>query len=200
MGDFVSQDASDESSDDTSRLVAQFKDGDVSAFESIYRAYVPLLANVAISLTYSRDLAEDAVQEIFLRLWQSREQIVVRTNEELRFYLLRALRNRLISDRRHDHVVSREERLAVQEDNALAMGAIDPHADDLLIAAELDRALAKATARMPPRMRMALMLRLRHQMTNRQIGDVLDLGEMAAAQLVSRARKRLREIWERHAR
>ena len=140
------------------------------------------------------------MQEIFLRLWQSREQIAVRTNEELRFYLLRALRNRLISDRRHDHVVAREERLAVQGDNALAMGAIEPQADDLLIAAELDRALAEATALMRPQMRMALMLRLRHQMTNRQIGDVLGLSEMAAAKLVSRAREQLREIWEQHSR
>lgn len=199
MGDSVSHDASDEPSDGAFQLVARFKDGDVSAFESLYRAYIPLLANVAMSLTHSRDLAEDAVQEIFLRLWQSREQIAVRTNEELRFYLLRALRNRLISDRRHDHVVAREERLAVQEDNALAMGTVNQEADDLLVAAELDRALAEATARMAPRMRMALMLRLRHQMTNRQIGDVLELSEMAAAKLVSRARERLREVWERHS-
>lgn len=53
-------------------LLAAMGASDEHAFETIVRHYFPRLLPFAINLTKNRAVAEDMVQEAFLRLWQHR--------------------------------------------------------------------------------------------------------------------------------
>lgn len=50
------------------RLVARLKAGDPAAFEAVYEAYRPRLFSFLVRLTRRRDLAEDLLEETWLRL------------------------------------------------------------------------------------------------------------------------------------
>ena len=50
------------------RLVVRLKKGDVAAFEAIYEAYRPRLFSFLVRLSRRRDLAEDLLEETWLRL------------------------------------------------------------------------------------------------------------------------------------
>ena len=52
------------------RLVARLKAGDPSAFEAIYEAYRPRLFGFLVRLSRRRDVAEDLLEETWLRLVQ----------------------------------------------------------------------------------------------------------------------------------
>ncbi len=188
----------DSISDSDVSLVEALKAGNSKAFDSVYRRYAPMLADIAYGLTGSREAADDTVQDLFLRIWQGRTTLPVTSTADLKFYLIRSLRNRLVSEHRHSSVVEREQRLALVGGQRMAMGSPAPGADDKVLVNELDKAFSKAISGMPPRMRLALILRTGQQLTNRQIADVLEISDMAAAKLVSRAREILRDVWDRH--
>jgi RNA polymerase sigma-70 factor (ECF subfamily) len=50
------------------RLVVRLKEGDETAFEAIYEAYRPRLFSFLVRLSRSRDVAEDLLEETWLRL------------------------------------------------------------------------------------------------------------------------------------
>jgi len=50
------------------RLVARLKAGDAAAFEAIYEAYRPRLYSFLVRLSRRRDVAEDLLEETWLRL------------------------------------------------------------------------------------------------------------------------------------
>src|SRR5256885_8799332 len=83
-------------------LVARIRAGDEAAFEAMFRAYYDPLCRHVASYVGSRDAAEDAVQGLFVRIWEDRARWVV---SDLGHYLYTAVRRRAISQVR---------RLAVQ--------------------------------------------------------------------------------------
>jgi RNA polymerase sigma-70 factor (ECF subfamily) len=50
------------------RLVARLKAGDAAAFEALYEAYRPRLFGFLVRLSRRRDVAEDLLEETWLRL------------------------------------------------------------------------------------------------------------------------------------
>src|SRR5881394_3449437 len=78
-------------------LVARIRAGDEAAFEAMFRAYYdPLCRHVAPYLG-SRDAAEDAVQGLFVRIWEDRARWVV---SDLGHYLYTAVRGPAARPRR----------------------------------------------------------------------------------------------------
>jgi RNA polymerase sigma-70 factor (ECF subfamily) len=66
-----------------------------STFESLFRAHYNSLANYAYSILKSRHDAEDVVQEVFIRLWQSKPAAM--ETGQAKFYMLTATKNACIS-------------------------------------------------------------------------------------------------------
>src|SRR5579859_6471527 len=71
----------------------RFKNGDPRALEAIYRANIQSLINYGEKVNPDPDLVKDTIQDLFIELWRNRQQlsdIVL-----VKFYLFRALRNKL---------------------------------------------------------------------------------------------------------
>jgi RNA polymerase sigma-70 factor (ECF subfamily) len=79
-------------------LIERLNNGDMGAFREIYRKYVPVMQSFASKFT-DRATAEDLVQDVFMRIWVSREMSPI--NESLKAYLFRAVRNRCINHLEH---------------------------------------------------------------------------------------------------
>ncbi len=60
------QDSGDENS-----LAARARDGDMAAFEQLYRRYVGRVHAVCLRMAGNRTLAEECTQDAFVRAWES---------------------------------------------------------------------------------------------------------------------------------
>lgn len=62
-------------------LLRNLRDGDEYAFKTLYDAYAPRLAARLFQLLRSEELAEDILQDLFIKIWEVRHTI----NPELNF-------------------------------------------------------------------------------------------------------------------
>lgn len=56
-------------------LITNLKKGDVNAFEKLFDAYYPKLVNFALKFQSSPDEAENIAQDVFVKIWEQREQL-----------------------------------------------------------------------------------------------------------------------------
>lgn len=92
-----------------SKILKELKKGDHVAFEEIFMRYSRQLFQFALSYLKSEEVAEDIVQEVFIKIWKSRKDI--KTDTSFQSYLftitLNAVRkyfNQLsrLNDLKHD--------------------------------------------------------------------------------------------------
>lgn len=60
---------------DEKELLRKLRDGDENAFNQLYHSYARKLAGKLIYLLKSDELAQDVLQDVFLKIWSSREMI-----------------------------------------------------------------------------------------------------------------------------
>ncbi|MGX5816769.1 RNA polymerase sigma factor [Chitinophaga lutea] len=61
-------------------LLAMLQDGDRSAFAEIHHRYAPLLFRHAMGMLRDKSAAADALQDIFVVLWEKRSELIIRTS------------------------------------------------------------------------------------------------------------------------
>jgi RNA polymerase sigma-70 factor (family 1) len=71
-------------------------------FAALFRAYYDELYSTALMYIKIREMAEDIVQQVFLRVWEKREALVTVGN--LKGYLFIAVRNEIMSYLRHQAI------------------------------------------------------------------------------------------------
>lgn len=56
-------------------LLARLKNGDMLAFDQVYRLYSHKLFSFVFKILKNEDEADDIVQEVFVKIWESREKL-----------------------------------------------------------------------------------------------------------------------------
>jgi RNA polymerase sigma-70 factor (ECF subfamily) len=69
----------------------QIKDGDESAFEAVFNEYYESLAYFALKYVGNAQVAEDIVQDLFVKIWANRHSL--RIEQSLSSYLYGAVKN-----------------------------------------------------------------------------------------------------------
>ena len=168
------------------RLVARLKAGDTAAFEAIYEAYRPRLFSFLARLSRRRDVAEDLLEETWLRLVTRASELTDETR--LGPWLFTVARNLFASWCRHRAVD--ESRIL---DFALSWPGALPRESPFEQAArgETERRLETALARLPARDREVLLLVAGEDLSPAEAAAVLGLSPEAVRKRLQRARERL---------
>jgi RNA polymerase sigma-70 factor (ECF subfamily) len=170
-------------------LVSALRDGDTRAFDALYDAYRPRLFGFLVRLTRRRDLAEDLLQETWLRL--ARSAPALEPDTRIGAWLFTVARNLFVSYRRWAVLdIDRLSELAL-------FPRLDPEAESPLEAAcasELERALERGLAALPLVDREVLLLSCVEQMPMAEAAAVLGIAPEAVRKRLSRARARLAEL------
>lgn len=166
--------------------VARLRAGDREAFETVFRAYYPRLADYAVGLVRSRDVAEDVVQEVFVALWTQRERLT--TPDNLAGYLYRSVRNRSLNQIRHKRMVTDWQARQAAEDSPVA-----PAADKEAQNTEILEAVRHAVAQLSPRCREVFELSRDRGLTYPEIATTLGISIKTVETLMGRALKGVRE-------
>ena len=173
-------------------MVAQLKRGDPSAFDAIYEHYRPRLFGFLGRLTQQRELAEDLLQETWLRLATHAPRLLDDTR--LDAWLFTVARNLHRSHVRWQ-IVDIDHRRFVRRTAGEGIENTSPF--DLTAASELERRLEHALALLPVKYREAVLLVAIERMKPADAARVLGLSAEALRQRLSRGRAMIAEHLDR---
>lgn len=162
------------------RVWDAFKEGNKSAFSAIYQKYIRALSNYGSRIVADTALIEDSIQDLFVDLWNRREY-VSRTSS-VKFYLFKALRHRILRNRRMSHSADME-----PLDNYLSLFKESFFEDDsikLQLQSDQIRHLHDGLSKLPPRQREAINLRYFHHFSNEEIAAIMEVTYPSACKLV----------------
>jgi RNA polymerase sigma-70 factor (ECF subfamily) len=172
------------------------KAGDDSAFEYLVQKYRRPMVNFMFRMAHNNAAAEDLAQEVFLRVYRSRESY--EASAKFTTWLYRIATNLAVNharDTRHErpeNTVSLDE---PDEENGHTLDLPDrtPSAEEAIVRRERVAAIRQRVQALPERQRIAVVMHKYQQMEYRQIADVLKLSESATKSLLFRAYETLRE-------
>ena len=149
-------------------LLSLLYKGSEDSFSIIFERYHRLLYALAYNYLKSDDSAKNAVQTVFLKLWESRSELNICIN--LRNYLYTMLKNHVLNEIRNNN-------LAIEKNYEYAQMKLEEKNDLLTDFADKDmiRQLYEAIEQLPPQKMMICKLKLRGDLTNQQIADKMHL-------------------------
>lgn len=158
--------------------------GNKQAFTELARRQMPVMLGFAKRYVSSSD-AEDIVQEALTRIWLKANQWQDR-GLSVRSWLMRIVYNLCMDNLRSQH--GNTEQMTDEPGSSLATP------EGLYEQDRQQRQLVQALHALPERQRSAIYLTLYHAMSNREIAEVLGVSVEALESLLSRGRRRLKEI------
>src|SRR5277367_2731849 len=177
-------------------IMLRVKAGDQSAFDYLVQKYRRPLVSFMYRMAHNSAAAEDLAQEVFLRVYRSRQ--TYEASAKFTTWLYRIATNLAVNharDTRHERpevTVSLDE---PDEESGTTLDVPDSHigAEEALVRRERMLAIRAKVEALPERQRLAVVMHKYQQMDYKQIADVLKLSESATKSLLFRAYQTLRE-------
>lgn len=171
-------------------LWLQLKNGDREAFAALYRMYSISLIAYGLKLCPDRDILKDQIQELFVELWHSRENLAA--TDSVKFYLFRALRNKLI---RQERVLRQG---AVKWKEGLQGDFLEQPVEARIVEKEVEESniasLKDAMKCLTLRQQEVIQLRFYQGFSNQQIAELMDMNYQSVSNLLYKALSRLKEL------
>ncbi len=176
-------------------------EGNASAFEDLMMRYQTRLLNVIAHMVGSRDLAEDLVQEVFLRVYRARK--TYRPGAKFSTWLFTIANNvaaNAIKTLARRHEVKLDARasgpLGANPLEAIAVAASGQTPSRQIASIETREIVRLAVETLGSRQRMAVLLSKFEGMGYDEIAEVMEMSPQAVKSLLFRARGNLREVLE----
>lgn len=176
---------SNESSEDEI-LLKRLKRGNEDAFRRIYLKYHKQLYRVALKTLRSKTLSEDAVQDIFVKLWNHKKKL--RKSGSLKGFLLTALKNHVLN------MVSTHKRKLKKHVEVLyeqkQTKKVHQNIYDLSKYREIYQ---EAIKQLPKKRKEVFRLRIKEGLTNQEVADYLEISIHTVKSQYYQASKFIRE-------
>jgi RNA polymerase sigma-70 factor, ECF subfamily len=174
---------------DDIQAIRCLKRGNLSGLEALMSRYQGKAARAAFLVLGDPSLAQDVVQETFIRIVDRIESF----NETLRFepYLIRSVINASLNTVRDDRKLMSLDDETNEIENLLDQaGSIESQVEF----AELQQKIMDALSRLPARQRAAIVQRYYMDMSEKEMAITLEAAPGTVKWLLSAARERLRSL------
>ncbi|UCD38197.1 MAG: RNA polymerase sigma-70 factor [Fidelibacterota bacterium] len=168
-----------------SHWVERIRAGDAKAFKQLFFSHSESLVNFAFRFVGDQDLAEDIVQEVFLRVWEHRSRLDPAKN--IRTYLYTATRNQALNVLRHSDV-ERESAEVIAR-----MGREVVSSEDQLEQHQIYQEVHRAIDQLPERCRVIFTMSRFDRLTYAEIAEILEISVKTVETQMGRALKSLRQ-------
>src|SRR5262245_41879657 len=177
--------------DDDVRLMLALRAGDESAFDALFRRWSGPLLRYVERMVRDAAIAEELVQESFLRLYRARERYQPEARFSTWLYTI-ATRLTLNELRRPRHQSPHRSTDEDDDDGSpLVLAGSAPRADDVVHARRVGVSVERVLAALPERQRAALWLSAVEGLSYAEIAESLETSEKSVKALVHRARTTL---------
>jgi RNA polymerase sigma-70 factor (ECF subfamily) len=177
-------------------VMLELRSGNMAAFDVLLAKYRKQIVHFMFRMVHNQAVAEELAQEVFLRVYRSRE--TYRAEARFSTWLYRIATNLGVNharDTRHERTAS-----TVYLDEPDAETGTTPDVADMTPSTEAEmlrqermKAIRQHVMALPERQKTAVLMHKYQGMDYKQIGEVLKLSESATKSLLFRAYQTLRE-------
>ncbi|PMD90442.1 RNA polymerase subunit sigma-24 [Siphonobacter sp. BAB-5405] len=175
---------------DEQKLISELQQGSLTAFEAIYSQYWYPMFLVAYRKLNDREVAEEMVQDIFVKLWERKASVSI---NRLSYYLFSAVRYAVIDQIRAR--VTREQYLSYYQS---FLSTEDSSTEEAIILNDLRSALEDSLQTLPEKSRQVFTLSYFENWSVTQIAHHIQLSEKAVEYHLTKAVKFLRTHYQDH--
>jgi len=170
--------------------------GDEAGYTYLVGKYHRQIIHFLFRMVHNEAVAEELAQEVFLRVYRSRESY--RAEAKFSTWLYRIATNLAVNharDTKNERMAQTVELDAPDSESGSTpeVADDDPNVEQRLLREERMAAIRAHVTALPERQRMAVLMHKYQEMDYRQIGEVLKLSESATKSLLFRAYQSLRE-------
>jgi RNA polymerase sigma-70 factor (family 1) len=142
---------------------------DDSAFGALFKLYYPRLLSFAEAILKIREPAEEAGEDVFLKLWENRKVLPAINN--LNYYLLVSVKHRAL-----DYLEKIKKHAVLSLDEvSFEIGKIEVNPETTLISAESIRIIRSVINDLPPRCRLIFHLVKEEGLKYRETAELLNI-------------------------
>ena len=166
-------------------LLLQLANGSEKAFTAIFYHYRGKLYHYIFTITFSREVAEDTVHDVFLKIWTNREKLA--NIENMNAYLYRVCHNEAISGLRR---MAKETLILaeLQHEGIPLLPDVDPASQR-----EIRASIQQAVNKLSPQQRKIFLLSRQDGLKHKQIAEQLGVSINTIKTHLGQALRFLRE-------
>jgi len=159
--------------------------GDSASFEALFKSQYGQLCSFATRYLQNAEAAEEAVSEVFYKIWKNRAQINIKTSAK--YYLYASVRNMAIDMQRQS-----KKQLHSSDDCLYDHAHPGPDAYEALLGRETQQKFNSAVLRLPPQCRTVFQLSRLEGLKYQEIANQLGISIKTVETQMTRALKQLR--------
>lgn len=158
---------------------------DQQAFRQLFQAYNLGLLQFAISIVKVKETAEELVEDVFVKVWHNRSEIMSIKN--LRVYLYVALKNNCLS-----HIHRNKAVVSLDLDGLdVVCGELVPNPEDLMVVSEMLQTVNRAIHTLPPKCRIVYKMVKEDGLKYKEVAEILDISPRTVENHIALAIKRI---------
>ena len=139
------------------------------AYSELFLHFYPSLQQFAFSFLKSKQLSEEAVSDVFIKIWENRKTLHTITN--LKFYLFTSTRNTALNYLKKQ----KGRQNLLPDDYWVELNSVFFFSWQLMITAEMIRKIQEAVQSLPPRCKLIFKLVKEEELKYREVAELLNL-------------------------
>jgi RNA polymerase sigma-70 factor (family 1) len=144
------------------------RDNDQHAYKELFVSFYPSLYSLSLSFLKSGYLAEEAVSDVFIKVWKKRAGLARISN--LKLYLFRSIKNTSLN-----YLKQQNRSLIEPENYKVQLQSIYFDPEQLMLTAEMIGLVQKAIQQLPPRCQLIFKLVKEDGLKYKEVAELLNL-------------------------
>ena len=168
------------------QLMFDIQQGNYESFTVLFHRYEKRLSNFAYTFTGNKNLAQDIVQDVFIRVWEHAGKF--RIEAKFSSWVYRITTNLCLNAKKKQ---SRLTSLNVKQEEGFQLVSKEKQPSEHLINTEQGNCLMEALSQITKTQRMALLLAKEQGKSYAEIAEIMGISLSSVESLIYRARKKL---------
>lgn len=174
------------------RLTQKMQDKDEDFFEFLFEKYHRQLFLLALQYLKDEKLAEDAIQDVFLKVWQKRDRLD--PSRSVKGFLFTTLKNHVLN-----MIRNKKRRIAnTVEAGSQKSGTVE-NTEEEMVLNEYWKIVERGVSELPSGKQKVFRLRRMQGYTNREVASVLQISITTVKSQLYKATKFMRSFIREHA-
>lgn len=174
------------------QLWLAFKSGDSEALGQLASEHYRVLYNYATKFTKDRELIKDCIQDLFLYLWDQRENL--QSSPFVTIYLLKSLKHNLFKK------LNQEKKWVLDDFDTESPFSENTNVESTIIALELfaenEQKVRSVLNNLPKRQQEVIFLKFYETLSIEEIAEIMDMNKQSVSNLLQRAIHNLKQNWQ----